>query len=52
MTELPAQRPVGRRVDETSADVATLVDMGVLEEPPVPQYAGLFLEPDLPPHEE
>ncbi|MFE2231008.1 hypothetical protein ACFXA4_00205 [Streptomyces sp. NPDC059442] len=52
MTELPNARPVERRVDETSADVATLVDMGVLEEPPQPQYEDLFLEPDLPPHED
>jgi hypothetical protein len=52
VTELPPERPVVRRVDETSADVATLVDMGVIEEPPQPQYTDLFLEPDLPPHED
>lgn len=48
-TETPTARPVQRRVDESAADVATLDAMGVIEEPPPPQYEGLFIEPDLPP---
>lgn len=41
-------RPVQRRVDEGAADMGTLVDLGLVEEQPEPQYAGLFLEPDIP----
>ncbi|WP_329114417.1 hypothetical protein [Streptomyces sp. NBC_01353] len=37
--ELPAQRPVTRRVDETAADMGTLIDMGVVEEQPEPPPA-------------
>ncbi|WP_338676396.1 hypothetical protein V1460_28035 [Streptomyces sp. SCSIO 30461] len=39
MSELPAERPVTPRVDESAADLQTLVDMGVIEgqpEPPPP----------------
>lgn len=34
--ELPAERPVQRRIDETAADMGTLVAMGVVEEQPEP----------------
>lgn len=34
--EIPAERPAVRRVDETVADVETLVDMGVVDAPPEP----------------
>ena len=34
--DIPAERPVQRRVDESAADTATLVDMGVVEAPPEP----------------
>jgi hypothetical protein len=48
----PTARPARRRVDETAADVGTLADMGVVEEPtpPVPSIAP-FLEPSFPPPE-
>ena len=36
MSELPAERPVQRRVDESAADMSTLIDMGVVEEQPEP----------------
>ncbi|MER7953829.1 hypothetical protein [Streptomyces sp. NPDC096030] len=36
MTEPPAQRPIVRRIDETAADMGTLVDMGVVPEQPEP----------------
>ncbi|MGY4902584.1 hypothetical protein [Streptomyces sp. 900116325] len=45
-------RQVQRRVDDSAADIGTLVALGLVEPPPVPQYEGLFLEPDLPPFEE
>jgi len=38
--QIPTDRPVVRRMDETGADAETLVDMGVLEpqpEPPPPE---------------
>ena len=41
-------RQVHRRVDDGAADLGTLVDLGLAEEPPDPQYANLFLEPDIP----
>ncbi|WP_199918810.1 hypothetical protein [Streptomyces sp. NRRL S-15] len=44
-------RQVVRRPDDGAADLETLVDLGLAEEPPVPQYTGLFLEPDIPPAE-
>ncbi|MEU1434087.1 hypothetical protein ABZ438_08300 [Streptomyces sp. NPDC005786] len=44
----PQPRPVQRRLDDGAADMATLVDLGLADEQPVPQYQGLFLEPDLP----
>jgi len=34
--EIPAERPAVRRVDETAADTATLVRMGVVDAPPEP----------------
>jgi len=40
---------VTRRQDDGAADLETLVDLGLAEEQPVPQYANLFLEPDVPP---
>ena len=36
MSELPAERPVQRRVDEGAADMQTLVDMDLVEEQPEP----------------
>lgn len=36
MSELPAERPVVRLVDEAAADTGTLVDMGLAEEQPQP----------------
>ncbi|MFE6126822.1 hypothetical protein ACFQ6Q_00895 [Streptomyces sp. NPDC056437] len=36
LNALPATRPVERRVDEASADMGTLIDMGVVEEQPQP----------------
>ncbi|WP_330449838.1 hypothetical protein [Streptomyces anulatus] len=45
-------RQVERRIDEGAGDLATLIDLGLAEEQPVPQYEGLFLEPDLPPVEQ
>ncbi|MFD5875719.1 hypothetical protein [Streptomyces sp. NPDC060322] len=44
-------RQVQRRMDDGAADLETLVDLGLAEEPPVPQYTELFLEPDIPPAE-
>lgn len=40
------------RRDDTAADASSLERMGRLDPQPVPQWAGLFLEPDLPPAEE
>ena len=34
--DLPPNRPAIRRVDESAADTETLVDMGVVDEPPQP----------------
>ncbi len=36
MTDLPAERPVQRRVDESAADMGTLIDMNLVEEQPEP----------------
>lgn len=47
-----APRQVQPRVDESAADMGTLVDLGLVEEQPVPQHQDLFLEPDLPPADE
>ncbi|WP_179894556.1 hypothetical protein [Streptomyces sp. f150] len=51
MADAPA-RQVERRIDEGAGDLETLIELGLAEEQPVPQYQGLFLEPDLPPAEE
>jgi hypothetical protein len=51
MPDVPPQQ-VQRRVDEGAADLETLIDLGLAEEPPTPQYAGLFVEPDIPPAED
>ncbi|MCX4786452.1 hypothetical protein OG369_09740 [Streptomyces sp. NBC_01221] len=48
MADFPPQQ-VQRRIDDSAADMGTLVDLGLAEEQPVPQYAGLFVEPDIPP---
>ncbi|MFF3129817.1 hypothetical protein ACFVRD_48475 [Streptomyces sp. NPDC057908] len=48
MADIPP-RQVQRRIDDSAADMGTLVDLGLAEEQPVPQYAGLFVEPDIPP---
>lgn len=47
MPDQPAPRPVTPRVDDTAADLGPLVAMGLVEARPTPQYAGLFVEPDL-----
>ncbi|MEU7032744.1 hypothetical protein ABZ958_03535 [Streptomyces sp. NPDC046237] len=36
LAELPAERPVQRRSDETAADMGTLIDIGVVPEQPEP----------------
>lgn len=41
-------RQVQRRQDVGAADMGTLEALGLADEQPVPQYAGLFLEPDIP----
>ncbi len=46
MTDMPA-RTTQRRSDSTAA--ATAADTGTAAPLPTPQYAGLFIEPDLPP---
>ncbi|MFD4941127.1 hypothetical protein ACFVYE_21905 [Streptomyces sp. NPDC058239] len=48
MADIP-QRQMQRRLDDSAADLGTPVDRGLVEEQPKPQYAGLFLEPDIPP---
>ena len=45
-------RQVQRRVDDSAADMGTLVHLGLAEQQPQPQYTGLFLEPDIPPAED
>lgn len=42
-------RQVQRRLDDSAADTGTLVELGWIEEQPVPQSVGLFVEPDVPP---
>ncbi|GAA2991507.1 hypothetical protein Sfulv_01740 [Streptomyces fulvorobeus] len=42
-------RQAQRRVDDTPADRQTLTGPGLDGEQPKPQYAGLFMEPNLPP---
>lgn len=49
MSEAVSREP---RRDTTAADATSLERMGRLPEQPVPQWSGLFLEPDLPPAEE
>ncbi|MFG2631289.1 hypothetical protein [Streptomyces sp. NPDC048473] len=48
MADFPP-RQVQRRLDDSAADMGTLVDLGLVEKQPKPQYAGLFVEPDIPP---
>ncbi|WP_193433103.1 hypothetical protein [Streptomyces luteocolor] len=48
---MPDPRPMARRVDDSAADITSLVDLGLVEEPPEPSYEGLFVEPDIPPEE-
>ncbi|MGW1407199.1 hypothetical protein [Streptomyces sp. NPDC002403] len=48
MTDIPP-RQVQRSVDDSAADMEKLVDLGLVEEQSKPQYAGLFVEPDIPP---
>lgn len=45
----PQPRQVQRRPDDSAADMGTLVDLGLAEEQPEPQYEGLFVEPNIPP---
>ncbi|MFE7713022.1 hypothetical protein ACFU6I_46555 [Streptomyces sp. NPDC057486] len=47
MVDIPP-RPIPRRVDDSAPDMETLVDLGLTEDQPVPQYEGLLLEPDIP----
>ncbi len=49
---MPDPRPMEPRVDDTAADVATLVELELMDPPPRPSYQGLFVEPDLPPPDE
>ncbi|MEV6696211.1 hypothetical protein AB0M68_03485 [Streptomyces sp. NPDC051453] len=42
---MPDAVPVARRRDDSSADMGSLVKLGLAEPQPVPQYEGLFLEP-------
>ena len=44
---MPDAAPVARRRDDSSADMGSLVHLGLAE--PQPSYEGLFLEPDIPP---
>ena len=46
--EIPPARPAARRIDETSADVQTLVKMGAVEPPPEPAPEA---KPEPPAHE-
>ncbi|MGH3584707.1 MAG: hypothetical protein ACRDQ0_00125 [Pseudonocardia sp.] len=44
MADTPPRRVVPRH-DDSAADTGTLIDLGLANKEPVPQYAGLFLEP-------
>ncbi|MEV0917819.1 hypothetical protein AB0I93_26625 [Streptomyces sp. NPDC049967] len=46
MSEAPA-RQMRRPIDDSAADTGTLVALGLIDPPPVPQYEGLFVEPDI-----
>lgn len=46
---MPDAVPVARRVDDSCADMGSLVRLGLAEPQPQPSYEGLFLEPDIPP---
>jgi hypothetical protein len=46
---MPDAVPVARRVDDSCADMGSLVNLGLAEPQPQPSYEGLFLEPDIPP---
>lgn len=48
MADIPP-RQLQRRIDDSAADMETLVDLGLAEEQLTPQYVGLFVEPDIPP---
>ncbi|MGW6531493.1 hypothetical protein [Streptomyces venezuelae] len=48
---MPEARPARRRVDDSAGDIPSLVQLGLVEEPPTPSFEGLFLEPDIPPEE-
>lgn len=47
----PQPRQVQRQIDDGAADTGTLVQLGLAEPPPVPQYQGLFVEPPPTPEE-
>ncbi|WP_381801249.1 hypothetical protein [Streptomyces niveus] len=50
MDDLSDQSPVTPRVDEAAADLGTMVELGLAEEPPVPSpFLAPFLEPQWPP---
>lgn len=47
---MPEPRPMARRVDESAGDTASLVELGLVDEQPVPAPSiSPFQEPDLPP---
>ncbi|MFI2784143.1 hypothetical protein [Streptomyces sp. ALB3] len=48
MTDMPA-RTTQRRPAGTSATATATAEPGAPAPLPTPQYAGLFIEPDLPP---
>ncbi|WP_405699055.1 hypothetical protein OG209_05060 [Streptomyces sp. NBC_01383] len=45
----PQPRQAQRRIDSSAADTGTLVKLGLVDPQPIPQYEGLFIEPDVPP---
>ncbi|MDP5310363.1 hypothetical protein [Streptomyces poriferorum] len=51
MADQPQPRQVPPRIDDSAADTGTLVALGWIEEPPTPQYEGLFVEPPPAPEE-
>lgn len=53
MDDLSDQRPHVPRVDEAAADLGTMVELGMADEPPVPSPSITpFLEPQWPPEAE
>lgn len=48
MTDMPASQKQ-RHSDSTAADTGAHIASSPVAQLPTPQYAGLFIEPDLPP---